>query len=96
MRALLFLVASALPLALASNATEEDEGLSGGAIAGIIIACLAGAGAIGAAVYYFYLRPGASMGSMGSSGDTPASTARHLGENNLPMVALRVKNDDEL
>jgi len=95
MRALLFLVASALPLALASNATE-DEGLSGGAIAGIIIGCLAGAGAIGAAVYYFYLRPGASMGSMGSSGDTPASTARHLGENNLPMVALRVKNDDVL
>lgn len=92
-----FLLAAALPLALASNHSNDtnttSDGMSGGAVAGIIIGVLAGLGAIGGLVYYFYFRPGASMGS---NAKTPATTARQFGENHLPMVALRVNGDDDI
>ena len=96
MRSVLLLLAAALPLVVASNHTnqtdDDDSGLSGGAIAGIIIGALAGVGAIGGLVYYFYLRPGAKMGMGGGA----ASTAGPAGGNNLPMVALRVNCDEDI
>lgn len=99
MRSLFFLiVAAALQLAVATSNDSDSSsnstgGLSGGAIAGIIVGSLAGVGAIGGAVYYFYLRPGASMASKINA---PAPTARHFGDNNLPMVALRVNGEDDI
>ena len=81
----------ALLLAIAPLAAADD-GLSGGAIAGIIIGSLAGVGIIGALVWHFYLRKNASMGSKLNM----ASTSRSIGENALPMVALPVHGDDDV
>lgn len=81
-----------LPLATASNHT--DDGLSGGAIAGIIIGVLFGVVLIGALVRYLFFMEGAMYGSK-KGADTPAPTSVSMNENHLPMVALRV-DDDEL
>ena len=91
---LLFL--SWLSAAIADNHSDTDTnstgGLSGGAVAGIIIGVLAGLTAVGVGVWYFFLRGGAmTMGGAGA-----ATTAGKLGDNHLPMMAMRVNGDDDL
>lgn len=92
-----------LTVVAANNDTDTDTnttGLSGGAIAGIIAGVVVGLGALGALAYFLVFAEGARYGSLvyGSSAATgqPASTARKLGENNLPMMAMRVNDDDNL
>lgn len=79
---------------------SNTTGLSGGAIAGIIAGVVVGLGALGALAYFLVFREGAQYGSVvyGISAATGnrASTARKLGENNLPMMAMRVNDDDNL
>jgi len=92
--ALLFL--TSLSATLADNHTTDttnstSDGLGGGAIAGIIIGVLAGLTAVGVGVWYFFMRPMAGAKAM-----TSAATASSFGDNNLPMVALRVPGDDDL
>lgn len=84
------LVLSLLPLASASNST--DDGLSGGAIAGIIIGSLAGVILIGAIVWYFFFR---EMPAQASGAATSVSIDANAQENTLPMVALRVSGHDD-
>lgn len=94
---LTLLALTSLPLASATNHT--DDGLSGGAIAGIIIGSLAGVILIGLAVWWFFFR--GMEGSTKSGGDD-ASIESYAGSGKrdgreLPMVALRVSgNDDDL
>ena len=71
---------------------EEMSGMSGGAVAGIIIGVLAGVGAVAGAVYYFYWMP-MQAAKMGGGA---ASVSRKLGDNHLPMMAMRVNGDDDL
>ena len=102
---LLWLVLLSAQQSLAANDTNTtNDGLSGGAIAGIVIGSLAGVAAIGAAVWYFFLKEGAMYG-MGSAfrpgapsamTTSPAATGRKLGENHLPMVALKVSENDDI
>ena len=94
--ALLFLMS--LYATLADNHTVEttnstSDGLSGGAVAGIIIGVLAGLTAVGVGVWYFFMRP---MAMSAQKAMTSAGTATSFGENNLPMMAMRVNGDDEL
>ena len=95
LQALLFLtfVWATLASNHTGNSTDDDDGLSGGAVAGIIIGSLAGVTAIGVGVWYFFLRSGAT-GMAAASG--PMATAGKYGENNLPMMAMRVNNDEDL
>ena len=77
------------------NSTDDDSGLSGGAVAGIVIGSLAGVTAIGVGVWYFFLRKGAT--GLGAASGPAMATAGKFGDNNLPMMAMRVNdNDDEL
>jgi len=93
--ALLFL--TSLSATLAENHTTDttnstSDGLGGGAIAGIIIGVLAGLTAVGVGIWFFFMRPMAG----GAKAMTSAGTASSFGDNNLPMVALRVPGDDDL
>lgn len=99
---LLLLLGVFTSLASASNHSSnstDDEGLSGGALAGIIIGCIAVVALIGVAIWYFFLKEGAmyAMGSSGGSGSgssSAASTSSAGGGNHLPMMALRVPEED--
>ena len=85
-----------LPLATASNSSNStDDGLSGGAIAGIVIGALAGVAVIGGIVFVLFFKEGAMYGSK-KSAPTPAPTSVSMSDNHLPMVALRVNEDDGL
>ena len=64
--------------------------MSGGAIAGIIVGSLAAVVIIGALVWYFF------KGGSKEGGSKAADTAAQMGSNSLPMVALRVSDDDDL
>lgn len=93
----LFTLLSLMSLPLASATNHTDEGLSGGAIAGIIIGALAGVIIIGVLVYWYFFR---EMGSEAKSGDADAdATASYAGgardQRDLPMVALRVSGHDD-
>lgn len=79
-------------IADSGSGDDTDDGLDGGAIAGIVIGVLAALGVIGGLVYYYYYRPM----KMESKSTTPASTSTHFGDNHLPMVALKVSGDDDL
>jgi len=82
---------------IADNHTNSTGDLSGGAIAGIVIGALFGVGALGGAVWFFFLKEGA-MYKMGGAAVTagPAAVSSRFGDNNLPMMAMRVNGDDEL
>ena len=74
----------------------------GGATAVIIIVVIAVLLALGGAAYWFVFRPDAKYASLwtnrmgrSSSSMTPAATGANS-NNNLPMVALRVSEDEEL
>ena len=90
-----------LHIALASNHTNDtssdDGGLSGGAIAGIVIGVIAALGLVGAGVY-LYMMPGAlkSLTGMGGGSAAAAPTSKRMGDNHLPMMAMRVNNDDDI
>ena len=88
------LLAAVLPLVVASNHSDGDDAMDGGVIAGIVIGSLAGVGLIAALVYYFYLKPGAMYGSKIKM--PPATTGAAVATNNLPMVALKVTDEDDL
>lgn len=96
----LSLLLATLGFALATNDTNSSsDGLDGGAIAGIVIGSLAGVAAIGAGVWYFFLKEGAMYGSGGGSAagaGGAAAVGSKLGANHLPMVALKVSGDDSL
>ena len=81
----------------AETTTNSTGGLSGGAVAGIIIGVLFGLGAVGGAVWFFFLKEGA-MYKMGgaASAAAPAAVSSRFGDNHLPMMAMRVNGDDEL
>lgn len=82
-----------LPLATASNSSNStDDGLSGGAIAGIVIGSLAGVAILGGLVWWLFFKEGAMYGM--KSAPTPAPTSVSMSDNHLPMVALRVSDDD--
>lgn len=88
------LLAAVLPLVVAHNHSDDgDDALDGGVIAGIVIGSLAGVGLIAALVYYFYLKPGAMYGSKIK---VPTTTGGAIATNNLPMVALKVTDEDDL
>ena len=87
------LLAAVLPLVVAHNHSDGDDALDGGVIAGIVIGSLAGVALIGALVYYFYLKPGAMYGSKIKM---PTTTGGAIATNNLPMVALKVTDEDDL
>jgi len=81
-----------------AETTNSTGGLSGGAVAGIIIGGLFGLGAVGGAVWFFFLKEGA-MYKMGGAAVTagPAAVSSRFGDNHLPMMAMRVNGgDDEL
>lgn len=93
------LVLTAAPLALATDnmTNSTDDGLNAGAVAGIVIGSVAGVALIGAAVWYFFLKDGAMYGSRGGGGAmTSAAVGSNAAGNHLPMVALRLANDDDL
>lgn len=85
-------------LSTVSATNHTDDGLSGGAIAGIIIGVLACLIIIGLVVYYFFFRDmGASAKDSGGSGTIGyAASAGDSDERHLPMVALRVSGNDDL
>ena len=93
-----------LYLVLASNHTDDTTnstsgGLSGGAVAGIVIGVIAFLAIAGFGVYVAMNGvPAALSGVFGGMGGTPApaATARKLGDNHLPMMAMRVNHDDDL
>ena len=90
-----------LETACAANDTNTtSEGLSGGAVAGIIIGVVAGIGILGAVVWFLFFKQGAMYASVIGRGGT-ASTAASIassagGVNNLPMMAMKVSVDDDL
>ena len=87
-----------VPLVSADNHstdTNSTGGLSGGAIAGIIIGTLAGVGVLGAGVWYFFLKESA-MYKMGGAAKSAAPVSSRFGDNNLPMMAMPVNDDEEL
>ena len=76
-----------------------DDGLGGGAIAGIVIGSLAGVSLVGAfALYWFRVETPFPFPKRPPALTTagPASTGRKLGENHLPMMAMRVNHDDDI
>jgi hypothetical protein len=82
-----------------SNSTAGDDGLGGGAIAGIVIGSLAGVSLVGAfALYWFRVETPFPFPKRPPALTTagPASTGRKLGENHLPMMAMRVNHDDDI
>lgn len=98
----LLLVLTLVPLASAANDTNAttDDGLSGGAVAGIIIGSLLVVSVIGAAVWHYQCRPKVRYplikfpGSAASG--SAATTDAKATDNHLPMVAVRVNVDDDL
>lgn len=75
------------------------DGLAAGAIVGIVIGVLAFVGALGAAAWYFLFMQGAKYAHLvGGPKPTgaPASRARAMGDNNLPMMAMKVSGDDAI
>lgn len=88
-----------LTLALVSTASatnHTDDGLSGGAIAGIIIGSLAGVILLGLGVWWFFIK---DMGSETKGADGDAAVESYAGaprtQRDLPMVALRVSGHDD-
>ena len=81
----------------ADTTTNSTGGLSGGAVAGIVIGVLFGVSAIGGVVAY-YLKEGADARriSRRPSQSSIAAGASRFGDNNLPMMAMRVNGDEEL
>jgi hypothetical protein len=85
-----------------TNHTDHtDDGLDGGAIAGITLGCIAAIAAIGALVWFFFLKEdamygygmrGASKGASAVEISSAASNGMH--HNHLPMVALRDGDED--
>lgn len=81
--------------------TDDSSGFDGGAVAGIVIGVVLGVGAIGGAVYYFREPLMKALG-MGGGKEMPkmevegADTTARMAGNNLPMMAMRVRGDDEL
>ena len=73
---------------------DDDDGdsLSGGAIAGIVIGCVAGLAIIGAAVWYFFMRPEGRFSMTQRA--VEAGTSAGAEGNNLPMFAMRISGDD--
>jgi hypothetical protein len=89
---LLFL--TSISAVLADNHTTTNstsDGLSGGAVAGIVIGVLAGVTAIGVGVWYFFMN--SSTAAMGAG--AAATTAGKIGDNHLPMMAMRVNAEDD-
>ena len=90
---LLFL--TSISAALADNHTTTNstsDGLSGGAVAGIVIGVLAGVTAIGVGVWYFFMSSTTTAMGAGAA----ATTAGKIGDNHLPMMAMRVNVEDDL
>ena len=89
-----------LQIALADNHTNSTDGLSGGAVAGIIIGVIAGIGLLGAGAWFLFFKEGAMYASVigrgAPTGSAISSSASSLGGNHLPMMAMRVNGDDEL
>jgi len=92
---LLFLTSISAVLAdnhTTTNSTNStSDGLSGGAVAGIVIGVLAGVTAIGVGVWYFFMN--SSTAAMGAG--AAATTAGKIGDNHLPMMAMRVNAEDD-
>jgi flagellar basal body-associated protein FliL len=92
--------ASPSPSSLTPPSSPTPDG--GGATAVIIIVVIVVLLALGGAAYWFVFRPGAMYSSLWSkriAGSSPITTAAAMGanpNNNLPMVALRVSEDEEL
>ena len=82
-----------IPMASASNHT--DDGLSEGAISGIIIGSIAGVILIGLCVWW-YMNKGMGAKSAKRAGRTESYAASAGEGHELPMVALRAAPDDDL
>lgn len=92
MQSSLFTSLLLLPLAAATNHT--DDGLSAGEVTGIVIGSLATVVVIGGLIWYFFFMKGGAYGTKKPS-DEPVPTSVSTSENHIPMVALRI-DDDEL
>jgi len=97
----LLLLGVFLHFAEAANDTNTTgDGLSGGAVAGIVIGVVAGVGVLGALVWFLFFKEGAIYGSVvgrgGSSGSAISTAGSASGGNHLPMMAMKVSGDDDL
>lgn len=82
--------------AVANADNHTGDGLSGGAIAGIVIGALAGVIVIGLALYWYFFRDMGSETKSGEGGDAIESYAGGArDQRDLPMVALRVSGHDD-
>lgn len=83
-----------------NSTNSTSDGLSGGAIAGIVVGSIAGVALIGAAAYFLFLKDGAVYANVIGRGASTASSAASIsssaGKNHLPMMAMRVSGDEEL
>ena len=110
MRSLFFLLAAALPLAIASNHSDDDNTLDAGAITGIVLGVVFGVALIGFVVLWatnmlpkwapkrpMWLKLPSWCPGMGKGAESADVIVfqSSLGGNNLPMVALRVNGDDD-